>query len=67
MSVELKVEEAKKSDVGKQIARIHVDVAKKLGVKTGDIIAINGNKTAFVRAWRNKFPIISPTAITPPI
>lgn len=62
-NIKLKVEEAKKSDIGKQIARIHVDVADKLGVKTGDIIAIKGKKTTFARVWRNKSPIVEESSI----
>ncbi|MCE7735758.1 MAG: CDC48 family AAA ATPase [Candidatus Heimdallarchaeota archaeon] len=61
--IKLKVEEAKKSDIGKQIARIHVEIAEKLGVKTGDIIAIKGKKKTFVRVWRNKSPIVNENSI----
>ncbi|MHA2097578.1 MAG: CDC48 family AAA ATPase [Candidatus Kariarchaeaceae archaeon] len=61
--IKLKVEEAKRSDVGKQIARIHVDIAEKLGVKTGDIISIKGEQTAFARVWRNKSPIVEKNSI----
>ncbi len=59
----LRVEEAKKSDVGKQIARIHVDVAEQIGVKTGDVIAIKGSKSTFARVWRSKSPIIEKNSI----
>ncbi|OLS28009.1 MAG: VCP-like ATPase [Candidatus Heimdallarchaeota archaeon LC_2] len=59
----LRVEEAKKSDVGKQIARIHVNIAEKLGVKTGDIIEITGKKSTYARVWRSKPPIIQENSI----
>ena len=40
----LKVDEARRSDVGRQIARIPATVATELGVRTGDIIQIKGRR-----------------------
>lgn len=62
-NIKLRVEEAKKSDVGKQIARIHVDVAEQIGVKTGDVIQITGGKSTYARIWRSKTPIIDKNSI----
>ncbi|MHA2249578.1 MAG: CDC48 family AAA ATPase [Candidatus Kariarchaeaceae archaeon] len=49
----LKVDEARRSDVGRQIARIPVDVADSLGLRTGDIVAITGGRTTYAKVWRS--------------
>lgn len=51
--VKLRVEEATKGDIGRQIARIPVDIAELLGVKTGDVLRIEGTKETFAQAWRS--------------
>lgn len=63
MSVKLKVDDARKSDVGKQIVRIPVDVADKLGVRTGDVIAIEGKRVTYGKVWRSSPPQIVPGTI----
>ncbi len=51
--VMLKVEEGAKSDVGRQIARVPSDIAESLGIKTGDVIQIEGKRTTYALAWRS--------------
>lgn len=58
--IKLKVDEARKSDVGRQIARIPAIVADSLNLKTGDILAITGRRTTYAKVWRS-----SPATITP--
>ncbi len=53
MVVELTVEEALQSDVGRQIARVPQSAAEKIGVKTGDIVAITGERTTYAKVWRS--------------
>ena len=45
VEIKLKVEEARRSDVGRQIARISSEIADELGVKTGDVIEITGRRS----------------------
>ncbi len=47
----LKVVEAKSSDVGRGLARIDPEVKDRLGLKSGDIILIYGNKQAAAKVW----------------
>lgn len=49
--VTLRVQEAKKRDVGRNIARIDQDVMKKLDIKTGDVIVLAGQKESAAIAW----------------
>ncbi|MHA1408632.1 MAG: AAA family ATPase, partial [Candidatus Heimdallarchaeaceae archaeon] len=48
----LRVKEALQRDVGRGIVRISQDVADDLGIGTGDIVCIEGEKKTFARAWR---------------
>ena len=52
-SVKLKVDEARRGDVGRQIARIPGEVADKLELRTGDVIAITGKRTTYAKVWRS--------------
>lgn len=47
----LKVAEARSSDVGRGLARIDPEVKEKLGLKSGDIILIYGNKQTAAKVW----------------
>ena len=47
----LRVAEAKHRDAGRSIARIHSDVAKKLGIVSGDIIEIKGKENTYAIVW----------------
>ncbi|MHA1410410.1 MAG: AAA family ATPase, partial [Candidatus Odinarchaeia archaeon] len=47
----LKVAEALNRDVGRNIARLDPDVAKKLGLQSGDVIEIVGNKRTAALVW----------------
>ncbi len=47
----LKVAEAKSSDVGRGLARIDPEVKERLGLKSGDIILIYGNKQTAAKVW----------------
>ena len=49
MTVDLRVEEPYRSDVGYQIARISPGTAKKLGLEPSDIISIKGRRTTYAR------------------
>jgi transitional endoplasmic reticulum ATPase len=49
--VSLRVQEAKKRDIGRNIARIDQETMEKLDIKTGDIIAIVGKKESAGIAW----------------
>ncbi len=62
-SVKLKVDEARRTDVGRQIARIPAPIADELGVRTGDIIKIVGRRTSYARVWRSSLSEISPDSI----
>ena len=61
--IRLKVDEARRGDVGRQIARISVDVATELGLKTGDVITIKGTRTTYAKIWRSSAPLIKPDMI----
>ena len=47
----LKVAEAKSSDVGRGLARIDPAVKEQLGLKSGDIVLIHGNKQTAAKIW----------------
>ncbi len=51
--VKLRVEEATRSDIGRQIARIPADIAETLGIKTGDVLKIIGTRETYAQAWRS--------------
>ncbi|MCY3411496.1 MAG: CDC48 family AAA ATPase [Candidatus Heimdallarchaeota archaeon] len=53
MSYKLKVDDANKRDVGRQIARIPSHIADKLGLRTGDIVQIEGKRITYAKVWRN--------------
>jgi len=48
---ELRVAEAKPSDVGKSIVRIDGQTMKQLNIRTGDIVAITGRRTTAAISW----------------
>lgn len=51
-SKEVKVAEARQQDVGRGIARIDPDIAKDLGIATGDIVEIgSGRKKTAAKSW----------------
>lgn len=52
MEVTLTVEEALRTDIGRQLARIPQDVAQQLEVKTGDVISIQGARTSYAKVWK---------------
>lgn len=58
MKYKLKVDDAKKRDVGRQIARIPVKIAEKLGVRTGDIVKLTGKRVSYAKVWRSSPPEI---------
>ncbi len=47
----LKVAEAKAQDVGRGICRIDPAVAAEMGIRSGDVIKITGNKETVALAW----------------
>jgi transitional endoplasmic reticulum ATPase len=49
--VSLRVQEAKKRDIGRNIARIDQETMEKLDIKTGDVIALVGKKESAGIAW----------------
>ncbi|MFX0075850.1 MAG: CDC48 family AAA ATPase [Candidatus Hermodarchaeota archaeon] len=49
--VSLRVQEAKKRDIGRNIARIDQETMKELDIKTGDVIALVGKKESAGIAW----------------
>jgi len=51
LRVNLRVQEAKKRDIGRNIARIDQETMEKLDIKTGDIIALVGKKESAGIAW----------------
>jgi len=61
--VKLKVEEARRTDVGKQIARIPSSVADQLGVRTGEVIEIEGRRKTYAKVWRSSSPEVGPETI----
>ena len=50
-SVVLRVQKAKKRDIGKSIIRIDQKTMEKLNIKTGDVIQVNGKKQSAGIAW----------------
>ncbi|MBU2559769.1 AAA family ATPase, partial [archaeon] len=52
MTIELKVAEAMKNDVGRGIVRLDPKTRDALGVSAGDIIEIKGKKTTGAIIWR---------------
>ncbi len=52
-SINFIVDEAKAGDLNKQIARIPSDIAERLKIRSGDAIAIIGNRTTYAKAWRS--------------
>jgi len=51
LNVALRVQEARKRDVGRNIVRIDQKTMKKLDIKTGDVIALIGKKESAGIAW----------------
>ncbi|MDD5617248.1 MAG: CDC48 family AAA ATPase [Candidatus Methanoperedens sp.] len=50
-TVTLKISEAKSYDAGRGIARIDPDVAREMGLQTGDVIGIEGTKRTAALIW----------------
>jgi transitional endoplasmic reticulum ATPase len=50
-TVTLKISEAKSYDAGRGIARIDPEVARELGLQTGDVIGIEGTKRTAALIW----------------
>jgi len=50
-SVTLRVQKAKKRDIGRNIIRIDPKTMEKLKIQTGDVIAVNGKKESAGIAW----------------
>ncbi len=50
-TVTLKVSEAKSYDAGRGIARIDPDIAREMGLQTGDVIGIEGAKRTAALIW----------------
>ncbi|MFX0020867.1 MAG: CDC48 family AAA ATPase [Candidatus Hermodarchaeota archaeon] len=51
LSVTLRVQKAKKRDIGRNIIRIDPKTMEKLNIQTGDVIAVNGKKESAGIAW----------------
>jgi len=49
--VALRVQEAKKRDIGRNIARIDQETMEMLNIQTGDVIALSGKKESAGIAW----------------
>ncbi len=49
--VALRVQEAKKRDIGRNIARIDQETMEKLNIQTGDVISLTGKKESAGIAW----------------
>jgi transitional endoplasmic reticulum ATPase len=49
--IALRVQEAKKRDIGRNIARIDQEAMEELDIKTGDVIALVGKKESAGIAW----------------
>jgi transitional endoplasmic reticulum ATPase len=47
----LRVQKAKKRDIGRNIIRIDPETMEKLNIQTGDVIALNGKKESAGIAW----------------
>ncbi|TFF88553.1 MAG: hypothetical protein EU549_02800 [Promethearchaeota archaeon] len=50
-NIKLKVEDAKKRDVGRSIVRISKKSMKELNIETGDIISLTGRRKTAAIAW----------------
>jgi len=50
-TVTLKISEAKSYDAGRGIARIDPEIARELGLQTGDVIGIEGTKRTAALIW----------------
>ncbi|MFX1379324.1 MAG: CDC48 family AAA ATPase [Promethearchaeota archaeon] len=50
-SVTLRVQKAKKRDIGRNIIRIDPKTMEKLNIQTGDVISVNGKKESAGIAW----------------
>ena len=50
-NITLRVHEAKKKDIGRNIARIDLETMEKLNIKVGDVIALVGKKKTAAIAW----------------
>lgn len=50
-TVSLKISEAKSYDAGRGIARIDPEVAREMGLQTGDVIGIEGTKRTAALIW----------------
>jgi len=48
---EVTVKEASHDDAGRGIARVNIEVQKKLGLVSGDVIEIPGKKKAAAIVW----------------
>ena len=51
LSVTLRVQKAKKRDIGRNIIRIDPKTMEKLNIQTGDVISVNGKKESAGIAW----------------
>ncbi len=49
--ISLRIQKAKKRDIGRNIIRIDQEVMEKLNIQTGDVIAITGKKESAGIAW----------------
>ncbi len=49
--IKMKVAEARSRDVGRGIARIDPEIVEKLGLTTGDVIVIEGNRNTAALCW----------------
>ena len=49
--VKLKVQDARKKDIGKSIIRLDTETMEELGISTGDIVEIIGEKSSAAKAW----------------
>ncbi|MFH0904412.1 MAG: AAA family ATPase, partial [Methanobacteriota archaeon] len=50
-TVSLKISEAKSYDAGRGIARIDPEIAREMGLQTGDVIGIEGTKRTAALIW----------------
>jgi len=51
INITLRVNEAKKRDIGRNLARIDQETMRKLNIKTSDVIALVGKKETAAIAW----------------
>ena len=49
--ITLRVQKAKKRDMGHNIIRINTHIMEKLNIQTGDVIALSGKKESTGIAW----------------